>query len=143
MMRKYSVRDADLFPELRLFESDSDRNDAWERVGRLVFLRRSYVAFVGLAFLTLIAIKEFVPSTSEVAKWSISIGGTLVLAFSMTEGWMWLRRRAIERVLRDLLRKKGIPICLHCGYCLRGSPTPHCPECGRSAASPDLPRDAI
>lgn len=40
------------------------------------------------------------------------------------------RRRAQE--LRKLLCEQGIPICIHCGYDLRGQTDPRCPECGRA-----------
>lgn len=39
-------------------------------------------------------------------------------------------RRPLRRYLRNVLVEKGVPICLPCGYDLRGLPEPRCPECG-------------
>ena len=33
--------------------------------------------------------------------------------------------------VRRYLRERGIPVCLHCGYSLRGLTDPRCPECAR------------
>ena len=41
-----------------------------------------------------------------------------------------LFRRGMRRALRLELLKKGIPICLHCGYNLTGCQSVQCPECG-------------
>jgi len=39
-------------------------------------------------------------------------------------------RRRIQHSLRQQLIARGTPICLHCGYDLRGQTEPRCPECG-------------
>jgi hypothetical protein len=36
----------------------------------------------------------------------------------------------IRKSLRQSLQAKGIPICIPCGYDLRGQLEPRCPECG-------------
>lgn len=41
-----------------------------------------------------------------------------------------LRRRRIDRSLREQLVRRGFPICMRCGYDLRGQTEPRCPECG-------------
>lgn len=45
----------------------------------------------------------------------------------------WLRA-PLCRHLRWQLVERGVPICLACGYDLRGTPT-RCPECGQPAAN--------
>lgn len=42
-------------------------------------------------------------------------------------------RSRTKGIMREELRKRGIPVCLHCGYSLRGVPEPRCPECGKPA----------
>lgn len=46
----------------------------------------------------------------------------------------WLHRRGAARWLRVKLVEEGVPVCVECGYLLRGlSPgAERCPECGRS-----------
>ncbi|NLE59399.1 MAG: hypothetical protein GX616_13640 [Planctomycetes bacterium] len=41
-----------------------------------------------------------------------------------------LRHRHIERSIRREISRRGIPICMFCGYCLRGLEVSRCPECG-------------
>jgi hypothetical protein len=49
---------------------------------------------------------------------------------SMTYGGFWFARRQIRLYLRHEMRGRGIPLCLRCGYDLRGTPSGRCPECG-------------
>ena len=42
--------------------------------------------------------------------------------------WFW--RHRCQRFLRQQLVASGIPICLKCGYDLRGQTEARCPECG-------------
>lgn len=35
-----------------------------------------------------------------------------------------------QKAIRWTLLAKGYPLCLHCGYDLKGQTTPRCPECG-------------
>ncbi len=43
---------------------------------------------------------------------------------------IWFTRRDIRRLLRAQLAKKGIPVCIPCGYDLTGNVSGTCPECG-------------
>lgn len=45
-----------------------------------------------------------------------------------------LSRRAALRALRQQLLSRGFPICMHCGYDLRGIDSATCPECGENVA---------
>jgi len=49
----------------------------------------------------------------------------------------WCARRLAQRHLRRYLLRKGVPICLRCGYDLRGQTEARCPECG-GPFDPDL-----
>jgi hypothetical protein len=51
--------------------------------------------------------------------------------------------RMTRATLRDVLQERDTPICLHCGYDLRGQTEPRCPECGKpfdAGRMPKLPR---
>ena len=43
---------------------------------------------------------------------------------------IWLQRGVAARVIREVLRDRGIEVCLNCGYDLRRSQANQCPECG-------------
>jgi uncharacterized paraquat-inducible protein A len=45
-----------------------------------------------------------------------------------------LHRWGARDDLRQALLAQGVPVCLRCGYCLRGhaADAPCCPECGRA-----------
>lgn len=63
-------------------------------------------------------------------RWANSTGTVNLLLYGHDGGPLWMARAAARRVLRHELAKRGIPICLHCGYDLRGQTEPRCPECG-------------
>ena len=50
-------------------------------------------------------------------------------------------RKPIQRSLRRQLNASGRPICVVCGYDLRGQVEARCPECGQSF-DPDLLAEA-
>ena len=49
--------------------------------------------------------------------------------FLVVLGGMWWRRRNRLRGMESWL-DQGVPVCLECGYPLRGLDSPACPECG-------------
>ncbi|RMF71560.1 MAG: hypothetical protein D6744_17760 [Planctomycetota bacterium] len=61
------------------------------------------------------------------------IGGMLGVAMH------WTVRRPMRRYVREYLIRSGVPICVACGYDLRGLGDPRCPECG-AACDPRLIR---
>ena len=46
----------------------------------------------------------------------------------------FLFRNQLQRCLREQLLERGVPICLVCGYDLRGQIDPRCSECGTPCA---------
>ncbi len=66
----------------------------------------------------------------------------LTLAVAMGAVWIFapllVYRKSIQRRVREEICSFGVPICITCGYQLRGIPKARCPECGsESTATPD------
>ena len=59
---------------------------------------------------------------AQIAVVGIAVSGGALFPFT--------RRRSLRKFLRRRLTERGIPICLKCGYDLRGLTEPRCPECG-------------
>lgn len=57
-------------------------------------------------------------------------GAVCVAIFSVAG--MWPLRRMVLRELRGYLNSRQIPVCVHCGYDLRGNSSDRCPECGHA-----------
>jgi hypothetical protein len=55
------------------------------------------------------------------------MGGLFFVAYI---SFQFLIRGRIRKNLWLELHKRGIPICVHCGYDLTGCPSNRCPECG-------------
>jgi rubrerythrin len=51
-----------------------------------------------------------------------------------------LEHRLSKRLLREVLVRYGYVICHACGYDMRGSPGPKCPECGAAMTPAQLRR---
>ncbi len=121
-----------LFPELTLFESDSERDSAWKKSfpGKLGYLLMVVVmlSVEGIMLVLRRASSAHFPelASSYASKMvalgvGASLGGlaTLVIMGSM-----------IRRNLRTQLVKHNVKICVECGYDLRSLTEPRCPECG-------------
>lgn len=52
-------------------------------------------------------------------------------------GRYWAIKSRVQRSVRTWLVQQGYPLCVRCGYDLRGLTDPRCPECG-SRFDPDL-----
>jgi hypothetical protein len=65
----------------------------------------------------------------------ILLGPVQVLGFAFGFQWAW--RKPMRRHLRRRLVALGVPVCLECGYDLRGQTEARCPECG-AAFDPHL-----
>lgn len=64
---------------------------------------------------------------------SVAVVMSALAAFCATWlGQMGTIRRAMRDEIQRLAREGSSPLCLACGYDLRGSPGPNCPECGET-----------
>jgi len=132
-------------PELAFF---ADRRE------RRAVLKRFWRERVGLGRLLLITValglgggivQVLYTTTTErlLTAWGVAdrgwVGGCFAGLAGATIGLaiQYLFRKPLRKYLREQLNAKGVPICIACGYDLRGQVDPRCPECG-TAFDPKL-----
>jgi predicted RNA-binding Zn-ribbon protein involved in translation (DUF1610 family) len=129
-------------PELDLFPVDDD----WWRIRHDVQLpesprRRRWRYFLSFAFWCSLGLlvpqilPRLWPASSD---WDFVVIGILMFVPCVLLPILILvigfhGRRRTRAILRERLLYHGVPVCLSCGYCLRGSPADaqRCPECGQ------------
>jgi len=119
-------------PELSLFSSDDERKQAL-RQARLATtpvrgtLASALLSAIGGGLLVW-AIFIVFPAL-PVPPWlgGAVIGGVTGATISLF--WARAARPRLRRSLREQLVDKGVPVCLECGYDLRGQLDARCPEC--------------
>lgn len=124
--------------ELRHFPSDTSRQRALDALatamrprdlvlGAAITAAAGFLGFVGVGYLHRHA--PFPIHRIFVEILSLAAGGTFVY-FTLR----WLHRIDAAKALRKSLVQDGVPVCLGCGYLLRGLPasTAACPECGQT-----------
>ena len=117
-----------ILPELNMFEPGPERQrmlqDAVNGRRTRIAVLLSVVASTGV-FVLWDKLVASVPS-----RWSVYLLFTLCLiGFGIAT---WFTREDIRRRLRAELAKKGIPVCIPCGYNLTGNVSGICPECGKA-----------
>jgi hypothetical protein len=114
------------FPELARFESEKEREDAFATAAGKTTWKGLPVVL--LVFATPVLAANILDSIApRWATWLVSVAAGLAMGVLAT----WVFRHETRRRLRIRLINLGVPICLHCGYDLRGQTVPRCPECGK------------
>lgn len=125
-----------LYPELRYFKSREELRDAKRQFLRSRVLRRWYLLFPVLLLLV-VSIPGGAVFTKSLlvmglpAPFAVAIN-TACFAFVGMLVFMSAWRRPYVRFVRQYLQDRGVPVCLKCGYDLRGQTAPRCPECGHA-----------
>ena len=122
-----------LFPELESFNERAARKQAWSTA---VYegVSRNPVFWVGA--LLCACVPTWVMSWSlitlglQLIVWSIVLG--TILGGILGMGPIFLFKARIQQSLRRQLLEAGVPVCMACGYCLRGLTNARCPECDKS-----------
>lgn len=125
-------------PELELFESEEQRQNALHEIGReVVDLRSGHYWLAILGLITAVVGGQFLARMllAMVAwpRWLEDILLLLLVGATFFGALRFLHRSGAAGELRHKLLKNGVPVCLGCGYLLRGLPLDPglCPECGR------------
>lgn len=133
-MKDKPHRYAKRYPELALFPDRASADEAlksWQiRVLKTpgFWVRSiSYAVLIALAALSVILLLRRYVSlpTPMIGGLCGGISGGSAALFL---GWTY--RKRMRRYLRERLNEAGIPVCIPCGYDLRGQTEPRCPERG-------------
>jgi len=129
LIERCRVRDNPRCPELKHFGTIFDCQDAVRQAWEHPLLRRRRKVMQVVIWFAAIFICLTVQAytTSMVAL--LLVVGVFGVAVILTQHHTWFRE-PLQRSLREQLVSRGVPICLECGYDLRGQTTPRCPECG-------------
>ncbi len=125
--------------EIFLLESVEERNRVCDR-GYIAFLKHwrtwmTIVIYCTTLVLASAALSEWARAATQGGQWRLAgarlagvlpaIGLTILIPLIFVQYRKWMRV-----FLREYLNDHGIPICLNCGYDLRGLVSGACPECG-------------
>lgn len=126
-----------LYPELKWFENEAARKEAWRQCG-LRSLWTPYLISWTLSALTagwVILYQQFSPLLHRKGMYpfvSATLASIVVLALGALQFILMFgyHRRKVRPRLRELLAERGILLCESCGYNLTGIADGICPECG-------------
>lgn len=122
-----------LFPELSLIEPERERKAVWESaqasasVTWYVLLLTTVLLSIKMQELAMLYLGRYVPTAYREV---LDIAAKACVSVCVFCAGVWTRRRRIAKAIRLEVNRRGIPICMGCGYCLRGISSLRCPECG-------------
>ncbi len=144
---KITSRFYKVYPELALLDSDEDRRATLKALQRGLLRRPLFwLMSCGLGALNGLAPLWsrylWIPVVSNhLPRWLVSMLPAILVGASLGLILQYAWRRPLQRRLREELVARGIPVCIACGYDLRGQTEPRCPECGREFAEALLRRE--
>ena len=122
------MKNSRLFPELNLLETKVERKKVYLRA--LKRLRRSPQLWIYYAIAIVVLGATMFLALRVRGRFPWGLAG-LIVGFSFAASIQFVFRRPLRKQIRLQLVAMGIPICIACGYDLRGQRQPRCPECGR------------
>jgi hypothetical protein len=129
-----------LFPELDLLAAPAARHEVYRVALRKLGWRWQYLLFAAVA--PVVAVLAAHVGLTELGRVAPYVAQFRTLFFAAAAGvalplsFQYLFRRTLQVAIREELNRRGVPVCIGCGYDLRGQETPRCPECGRGFAPP-------
>ncbi len=124
-----------LYPELLLLDSVEDRRAVladchrrYKREKRLTVPIAIYCGVWGVAGAQVMS-PEF---GGDVLPSNLAVRAAIVLALVLSGvlPLAWFVHKRSRQFIRRALIERGVPVCLQCGYALRGNTSGVCPECG-------------
>jgi len=115
--------------ELSYLEQHADRLAEFRKAMKVMYASGTYWVIAVAGWYLLVRVKWRVaayfgaPQVTDDIVLVAGVGGITVLG-------IYTFRRRIQRSLRQQLNARGTPVCLKCGYDLRGQVDARCPECG-------------
>ncbi len=122
-----------LFPDPRVGLACLSSNVAYTPFRRHIFALGVGFFGSGAIWLTTGAILKFFlsPQTLHTLSDLVLFKAYIVTTFLGAYLYLRLIRHSVQAALREELARRGIPVCLNCGYNMRGLLEPRCPECGQ------------
>lgn len=125
--------------ELELFDTPEQRQEALSQIGDEAANPRSWGFWLGVVIVAgsaagvMFFLRWLLPLLGLHGLWR-ELTTTVIIAATFWFVLRWLHRSGIRRELRQKLINQNIPVCMGCGYLLRGLPlsSMRCPECGRT-----------
>ena len=125
-----------IFPEFALFESAQERRKMVRQFDKAILTSArmwfSLVLVSTVVALLLISSGLHAWLSSLLPPWARNAVVLLLSSALLLGIFNRLYRKPFQRFLREQLIAKGVPICLRCGYDLRGQVEARCPECGKA-----------
>jgi len=117
------------YPELELFPAGRERHVVFHKAMRGIWnswrFRLAYVT----SYLVIFGGGWLLGSYSGLDRRVVFLY-YLFMATGITLQGHWFLARGIRASLRKMASQRGVPICVSCGYDLRGQIERRCPECG-------------
>ena len=116
------------WPELGLINSPEDRKKVLRTCQKRMFGRLLLTGFA-------VGGVQFLARFSNVTRWIRGFWWEVcvIMYLSLCAGLVLglANKNRLRRLVRQELHERGIPVCMNCGYDLRGQTEPRCPECGK------------
>jgi hypothetical protein len=120
-----------LYPELEFFPRTDWAYEALTRANQECMRRWQFWALILSVLILIPFLARFLIFTLHLPFDGAGLSGGLAGGIVPSIGFLAYRRSARRHLRKELVALK-IPICLKCGYDLRGQTEPRCPECGTS-----------